>query len=138
MPHLGIGVGDAAPADAPSESAIDASPCGSKGSAICPSPPPSYRTDIVPILDAKCNGCHVGGAGPWPLTDHGSGVDWRASIRSDVEGCPMAPADAGAGLSSMERIALLGWLACGAPNNKLFAATQTNEAMQVSVRGQLE
>jgi hypothetical protein len=90
--------------------------CGDPAPA-CPSPKPSYASDVVPILEAKCNTCHVGGKGPWPLTDYQSVVDWRLQIIQDIEGCTMPPLDGGANLSADERHTVLGWLVCGAPKN---------------------
>jgi hypothetical protein len=83
----------------------------------CPSPKPSYASDVVPILEAKCNNCHVGEPGPWPLTDYQSVVDWRIQIIQDIEGCTMPPLDGGTTLSANERHTVLGWLVCGAQKN---------------------
>jgi hypothetical protein len=100
---------------------LDASPpsggCGAEAPAKCPSPIPSYATDIVPIFDEKCNNCHVGGTGPWPLTDYESVHDWKVQILQDIESCTMPPLDGGTTLSAEERETVLGWLVCGAPNN---------------------
>lgn len=73
----------------------------------------------MPILGAKCNNCHSGEAGLWPLTDYHKVTAWRDLVFLDVVQCTMPPVDAGAGaaLSEVERATLLAWLACGAPNN---------------------
>jgi len=85
----------------------------------CPTPKPSYKNDVTPILKAKCLNCHSGtdANGPWPLTSLQEIVDWRAQFIQDVETCKMPPVDAGAPLSTEESATLLGWLVCGAPNN---------------------
>jgi hypothetical protein len=85
----------------------------------CPATVPSYKTDVIPVLTAKCNNCHVGGRGPWPLTNHTDIVDWLPQIQSDVEHCSMPPTnlDGGVALTAEERELLLGWALCGAPNN---------------------
>jgi hypothetical protein len=93
--------------------------CGSDAGVPCPSPPPSYAEEVVPILQAKCNNCHWGDAGPWPLTGYHAVAAWRDLVFLDVEKCTMPPADAGADalLSDVERATLLAWISCGAPNN---------------------
>jgi hypothetical protein len=93
------------------------STCGAGLPSSCPSTPPSFQTDVLPILNAKCNTCHVGGNGPWPLSDYGSVWDWRSTILTDLENCAMPPADAGAMLTAEEQGALVGWVLCGAPHN---------------------
>src|SRR6185503_1362448 len=43
--------------------------CAFIDASACQAPTPSYATDIVPILDRRCNStCHAPGVGPWPLT----------------------------------------------------------------------
>lgn len=103
---------DAAPPD-PSCPFIDAS--------TCQQPVPSYTTDVVPILDKRCNStCHAPGVGPWPLTNYQDVLDWADIIGGYIEQCGMPPPDAGAGdgnMTDQERALVLNWLACGAPNN---------------------
>jgi hypothetical protein len=92
--------------------------CGSDVTPTCPSPKPSYKSDVVPILNADCNTCHVGGPSkPWPLTDYQSLLDWRKEVLGDMLQCTMPPEDAGHAISDADRGVLIGWLACGAPNN---------------------
>jgi hypothetical protein len=85
----------------------------------CPSPKPSYKNDVIPILKARCYGCHssTDGGGPWPLTTLVDIQDWKTLFIQDVQSCSMPPVDAGAKLTSEESATLLGWLVCGAPNN---------------------
>jgi hypothetical protein len=85
----------------------------------CPTPKPSYESDVIPILQARCYGCHssTDGGGPWPLTTLVDIQDWKTQFIQDVESCSMPPVDAGAKLSSDESTTLLGWLVCGAPDN---------------------
>lgn len=85
----------------------------------CPSPKPSYKSDVVPIMNAKCMSCHSGADanGPWPLTDLQEIVDWKTQFIRDVQTCTMPPLDAGVPLTAEESATLLGWLVCGAPNN---------------------
>jgi hypothetical protein len=97
-------------------------------------PVPSYSTDIVPILHARCSPCHFeggiedfGGPGGLPLTSWASVDNADIAIQNQVARCLMPPidgihtkmihVDAAAPLSSAQRATLLDWLACGAPNN---------------------
>lgn len=92
--------------------------CGASIDPTCPNPPPSYKKDVAPVLDAKCNNCHDGhDGGPWPLGSVEDIQHWRGQVLGDLIHCTMPPADAGAALSPDERAALIGWLACKSPNN---------------------
>lgn len=92
--------------------------CGSDATPTCPSPKPSYKADVTPILDAECNTCHIGGpTGPWQLSDYQSLLDWKLQVLGDMLHCTMPPEDAGRAISDADRATLIGWLACGAPNN---------------------
>ena len=92
--------------------------CGSDVTPTCPNPKPSYEKDVAPILDAQCNNCHVGGAtGPWPLSPYESLFHWREQLLGSLVQCTMPPVDAGETLSATERAKIIGWVACGAPNN---------------------
>ena len=83
----------------------------------CPSPVPSWATQVVPILDAKCNGCHTGGDAPWPLTNYPDVLHWRAQVLYEIERCTMPPPDDPKQLTASERTTLIDWLVCGAPEN---------------------
>jgi hypothetical protein len=86
----------------------------------CPvTPPPSYTTDIVPILNAKCNNCHVAGEddAPWPLTEYEHVRDWRLTILQQIVNCEMPPPDDPTKLTADEEETLVAWLACGAPGD---------------------
>ena len=92
--------------------------CGSDETPTCPSTKPSYKTDITPILNSECNTCHIGGpTGPWPLSDYQCLLDWKLLVLADMVHCTMPPEDAGHKISDADRATLIGWLACGAPNN---------------------
>jgi hypothetical protein len=117
------GLRDAAPSsfDGGPSSAPPSTPGGCSVDPVtkCPSTKPSYKNDVIPILQARCYGCHssTDGGGPWPLTTLVDIQDWKTLFIQDVESCKMPPVDAGAPLSSDETTTLLGWLVCGAPNN---------------------
>jgi hypothetical protein len=85
----------------------------------CPSDQPSYSRDVVPLLDAKCNGCHTGiDGGPWALTNYTDVREWGIQIAIDISQCVMPPADDGTdALTANERETLLAWVVCGAPEN---------------------
>jgi mono/diheme cytochrome c family protein len=58
-----------------------------------PSPPPvSYRTDIAPLLQAKCVVCHSpGNIGPFAMTSYEAVYAYRLSIREAVSMGHMPP-----------------------------------------------
>lgn len=84
----------------------------------CPSPTPSYTTDVVPVLNTYCNDCHspTGQASDRPFQTYQQVFNRRTSILSFTANCQMPPADFPQP-TEPERVALLGWLACGAPDN---------------------
>lgn len=92
--------------------------CNAEVPDACPSPSPKYATDVVPILEAKCNTCHDGrDGGPWPLTNHADVEHWITQVTSVLLDCTMPPPTGTEKLTSDERATLLNWLKCGAPNN---------------------
>jgi len=82
----------------------------------CPGTPPSYQTDIAPIIEHSCLSCHDTDkvASARLLTDYNSLFTLRTQILNQVSDCSMPPPE-GAPLTDTERATLLGWLACGAP-----------------------
>jgi hypothetical protein len=86
---------------------------------VCPATVPSYATQIAPIFNARCNGCHNANdpTSPWPLDNHSDVHDWRGTILDDLEHCAMPPPDSGMPLPDNERALLQAWLVCGAPDN---------------------
>jgi hypothetical protein len=112
---------DGASASDDAVSSMDgAGQCTTVTPASCPTPIPSYAQDVVPVLNAKCNGCHTGATStsPWALTAWVDVNAWALSLAHDLLTCTMPPADAGApALTKAETDALLGWIVCGAPDN---------------------
>jgi hypothetical protein len=109
---------DASLADDASLDDVTADPCTVVAPDTCPTAVPSFANDVMPILNARCNGCHTGAAGePWALTNHADVEAWALSISFDLTRCTMPPADAGADLTKAELAAVLGWIVCGAPDN---------------------
>jgi hypothetical protein len=100
------------------DSTTEAAPvCSPDVPDACPSPVPSYATEVVPILVAKCNGCHTGGDGPWPLTNHADVLHWRTQVLNELANCTMPPPMDTSRLTARERTMLIDWLVCGAPDN---------------------
>lgn len=95
--------------------------CPSIDASSCNAPIPSYASEVAPILDQRCNRtCHAPGVGPWPLVNYDDVHDWTTIIGAYIEQCGMPPPDSTAGDGDMtyeERVTVLDWLACGAPNN---------------------
>ena len=110
-----VGAGGSAMVDA----SIDVVACPPPLSTVCPTPPPSYANDIVPILDARCNGCHDPAIpdGPWPLHDYQDVIDWKGVVVDSLLNCTMPPADGPTTLPEVERQRLFAWVACDTPNN---------------------
>jgi hypothetical protein len=90
---------------------------------MCPSPsadgggPPSYQTDVQPILANRCYGCH----GPGGIEVSSINLTtYHGVISNDVVAqlseCFMPPPDAGQPTPA-ERQTLFEWIACGEPNN---------------------
>jgi hypothetical protein len=107
--------------DAQVDTEVDAEvvTCLPPRSTVCVSPAPSFAADVVPILDARCNGCHDPAlpAGPWPLHDYQDVVDWRGVVVESLLNCTMPPPEAGPPLPEDERQRLFAWVACGTPDN---------------------
>lgn len=115
--ETGISNDAAAPEDAALEGAPPAPACTVTAPATCPDPPVRYA-DVAPILNQRCvETCHDGqtAAGPWPLTDYPHVADWADAVRDQVLFCTMPPVDAGVPISDAERLAILNWVRCGAP-----------------------
>jgi hypothetical protein len=95
--------------------------CTPPTSEACPGPVPSYKTEIQPILDQRCNNsCHVllpDGGGQWPFDNWSDIQAWAPDIVYDLKACSMPPAGSGVEFPAAERDKVWAWLACGAPDN---------------------
>jgi hypothetical protein len=98
---------------------------GAGGSGGCPSDlPPScpsgaakYDSTIAPLLKAKCDLCHVPGGLSTPyLQTYDEVYTARSAVLDQVYACKMPPLGYPP-LSTTERVELLGWLVCGAPDD---------------------
>lgn len=89
---------------------------GSGSGTTCSGPAKSFATDVNPVIQASCAGCHGAGsiAGPGPLLTYAQVFNARAAIRSAVSSGRMPP---NGGLSVTQKNAILCWIDNGAPNN---------------------
>ena len=92
--------------------------CSNDLPGVCPSPAPSYRSDIDPLIGARCRTCHSAGGqeSSLPFMTYQEIFSRRSSVLNQVYGCRMPPAGSAAPTSA-ERAVLLAWLVCGAPDN---------------------
>ena len=87
--------------------------------------PPTYATDIAPVLDRRCAGCHRPGQPvPMSLRTYAEIRPWVARIRASIESGRMPPWTADprfgtfandASLTVDEKTLLLRWISDGAP-----------------------
>jgi hypothetical protein len=86
--------------------------------AACPGPPPSFAADVKPIFDSVCTTCHAPGGkkADVPFTTFDQIHGRRTTILSQVYDCVMPPVD-GPQLSDAQRLTLMTWFVCEAPNN---------------------
>ncbi len=89
---------------------------------------PSYTTDIAPILEANCVGCHhAGGIAPWAMDSHLMVQGFAPMIREVVRTRRMPPGQIDqhvsrpvhqvAGLTVEEQQKLIHWIDAGAPKD---------------------
>lgn len=88
----------------------------------CPSPPPSWATDVQPLIQRYCVGCHSpGGTGQAnDLTTYANVHERSTEVLVQVYTCLMPNVDASpppAPLSQAQRQIIVAWAECGAPNN---------------------
>ena len=105
-----------------SETAAPQPSCASLGHLTCPSPPPSYKADVQPIIEKHCYGCHGPGGvkvSSIDLASYAEVVKLRGDILVQTTSCPpkMPRPDAGP-LTIDELTTFAEWLGeCSAPNN---------------------
>ena len=87
-------------------------------SSTCPSPPPSYATDVAPIIQQECASCHspTGVEPNRPYQTYADVKKVQIDILLQVRDCKM-PLPGVPALSDAQRATLLGWLYCDGPNN---------------------
>jgi hypothetical protein len=84
----------------------------------CPSTgAPSYATEILPIFQQACLGCHSpSGTAGYDESSYAKVFAQRSAILDQVNDCMMPPLN-GPVLTAAQRVAMTAWLECGAPNN---------------------
>jgi hypothetical protein len=95
-------------------SAIESS-CMATTPPSCTSTP--HYADTMPILRKNCVPCHAGSmdAPQWPLTMYADIAPWATDIQGKLCSGAMPPADGGIVLAPADRLTLLDWVQCGAP-----------------------
>jgi len=91
----------------------------------CPSPPPSWKTDVQPLFETYCESCHdTGGvaAGQVPLATYQDVVNNRTRAWEQIANCSMPNTDAASPATAFpsadDRQTMVTWLdICGAPDN---------------------
>lgn len=99
---------------------------GAGGSALCPndlpescpSPAPTWKADVAPMIEDHCVTCHAAGgtAADKPLTTYAQLFSRKGGVLNQVYGCDMPPEGANP-LSKAERLTIESWLVCGAPDD---------------------
>jgi hypothetical protein len=86
--------------------------------ASCPATPPSYTSDIAPLIQQYCSQCHnpQGSAFDQPLSTYSDLFARRQDALDQLYNCamPMEPAPQP---TVADRVTILTWFVCGAPNN---------------------
>jgi uncharacterized membrane protein len=93
--------------------------CPNVGELSCPSTPPSFKSDVQPIIQDRCYPCHGPGGvevASVNLTTYASTFALRSDIASQVQSCRMPEVDASA-LTADQITTILEWIECSAPNN---------------------
>jgi uncharacterized membrane protein len=92
--------------------------CTASVPSSCPSTPPSYQTDVAPLLQTYCVSCHSAGGSESgkPLDTYRGVANLSGGVESSVGSCSMPPANE-AQPTDAERETILAWLVCGANQN---------------------
>jgi hypothetical protein len=82
----------------------------------CSGPTP-HSAAVTPILEKSCIPCHPGppGAVQWPLTAYTDIQPWAGVIQDEVCANAMPPLDGGIAIAEPDRLTILDWVQCGAP-----------------------
>jgi hypothetical protein len=94
-------------------------PCPADLPSSCPADAAGYKATIAPMLAELCVPCHSqGGPSVHLLQTYAEVSALRGSVLDQVYACKMPPAGSGyPALTTTQRLALLGWLVCGAPDD---------------------
>ena len=84
----------------------------------CPADAPSYANDIAPLIEQYCSQCHnpQGSAFDQPISTYSDLDQRKVDVLDEIYACemPMSPAPQP---TLAERVTLLTWFVCGAPDN---------------------
>jgi hypothetical protein len=85
---------------------------------VCPSPIPSYKTDVAPIIQAHCLKCHAPGGqeASKDFTTYANVSAQKGPILTQFYSCRMPP-EGEPRPTEPDRLTFLSWLLCGSPNN---------------------
>jgi hypothetical protein len=91
----------------------------------CPSPPPSWKTDVQPLFEAYCEPCHGNGgaaSAQVPLATYQDVVNNRTRAWEQIYTCSMPNTDASLPATQFptaaQRQTMVTWLdVCNAPDN---------------------
>jgi hypothetical protein len=89
----------------------------------CPTTPPSWQTDVQPLIAEYCLRCHGDGGieqGQFDYTTYAGVYRNRSEMLTQLYQCQMPPFDASPPATmpaQTDRQTLVSWLACGAPDN---------------------
>lgn len=103
--------------DANAGNVADSGMCGAAVPQACPSPMPSYQTQIAPLLQTYCITCHSpDGAAGFDESTYATVNAQLSPILDQVAACQMPPVGSPE-LPPSDRLTLLDWLVCGGPDN---------------------
>jgi hypothetical protein len=117
----GLGVAALSEGDASADVAPYVCPGAEAGYPTCPSQPPSWATEVKPIVTRWCGPCHLTGGTGIPkggFYNYSTLAGFRAlsTIETDVHACTM-PLVGSPPLPPADWETLLEWLVCDAPDN---------------------
>lgn len=99
----------------------DVASCAAVAADSCPTPTPSFETDVQPLVVKYCYGCHGPGGseqGNHDFSTFRGFASEHLTVEFELRNCLMPLPDAGAMPSLAERETIMNWAApCGAPNN---------------------
>ncbi|HEY4393229.1 MAG TPA: hypothetical protein VGP64_04170 [Polyangia bacterium] len=103
--------------------------CPAMPTVVCPEAGvPSFSDVYANVISPLCDRCHIAGGqeASMPLTNYqqiyGKNGTEAGEIRNQVQSCQMPPPGGPEVLTDDERQLLLGWIACGAPDNPIVDA----------------
>ena len=92
--------------------------CPADDPTSCPTPVPSYANDIAPLIQTYCTSqCHnATGSASYPLATWDDLSGGATDVTNQIYQCRM-PEPPAPNPTIEERVTLLAWFRCGAPNN---------------------